>query len=1306
MVSSSYCYCSRSDILNSASEFCEYEGSFFPRKRLKLSDSYSDDRVCSSSDYGVHASSPAPCAERCSFYGSDHHTASESAAEMSRQSNGNGSDISHSGNVGGTVYQDTDCPGYAAATFVSGWMYVNAQGHMCGPYIQEQLYEGLSTGFLPDELPVYPIMNGNLMNPVPLKYFKLFPGHVATGFTYLSVGICSTSGGPPNCFSTCSSNVAAHRPQEGSASMSGLNYNGCGFDRSMSVFEAFKRIASNSTWVLVDVLFYCVFSFKFCIEEKLLHLLNETILFLPVACKCQSGDESCWLYDDDQGRRHGPHSLRELHSWHQYGYLQDSVMVYHSGGGFGPYTLSSVLNSWSSDTPGAPSMPSAKTRENSSLLRLIVEVSEEVCSQLHGGILKVARKVMLDEIISNIISEAFAMKKDLGLRKPGSIDQFGMISKNNCSPLGSDSGEAALSHSVADATCMTVETTSRKPTTAVKSVGSVENFWRTYIAVCRMIFDSCMQVTWNAVIHDSMSLHATAWRKTKRWYEHPMIAAATAENGALDEDNVGTVNPPSESLQLEKECAICDTDCPPGFESMMRGPDSCVASLTGSLTSSIGENPCKHECPLDTTQTYNEGQYILESVESVLHMAAKMSLVEYVRTSIDEVVAKLVCFKEPNSTNEDSVDSSIQVPCVIGCHSCSMHDVLGLESDVTETIMFDDSQSSSHPGKLLVQSSSNESGECRSTLAENAVEKLRLRMFTVLDEDEIHEPSPPGLEERFCTLCNTDNKKFRLSRSDESAEKIAIYVVMAICRQKLHDDVLREWKSLFADDAVYQSLTAWSTSKKYCESNFNEEGEGYTNNRKRDYPEALDASAKRSRSLHDRGAAEVPLVISKYTYSRKKIARKKFEFSSEKVASDDGGLQHKVMDKQQKPNCSGDLLKVAEVNSAVVKKKIGVTKCQKDRSLQTVAQNNLESDFRPNKIAGGRKVKKVARAIHDNVASVDDQLLSTERISSFMENTTKRAVDSCHCDVRSQKELGGDYTRKNSKCKHYAFNLVVLIISTEKSAIKQRHLIDDVRVGLPTKVSKVADGVGKQAVFRRATVANKNLKKLRASNSCPKSDGCARSAINGWEWHLWSQKASPAERACVRGHWHVYVQHPGSELNASQLLNTKGLSARTNRVKLRNLLAAADGADLLKATQLKARKKRLRFQRSKIHDWGLVALEPIEAEDFVIEYVGELIRPRISDIRERQYEKMGIGSSYLFRLDDGYVVDATKRGGIARFINHSCEPNCYTKVISVEGQKKIFIYAKRYIAAGEEITYNYKFPLEEKKIPCNCGSKR
>lgn len=60
------------------------------------------------------------------------------------------------------------------------------------------------------------------------------------------------------------------------------------------------------------------------------------------------------------------------------------------------------------------------------------------------------------------------------------------------------------------------------------------------------------------------------------------------------------------------------------------------------------------------------------------------------------------------------------------------------------------------------------------------------------------------------------------------------------------------------------------------------------------------------------------------------------------------------------------------------------------------------------------------------------------------------------------------------------------------------------------------------------------------------------------------------------------------------------------------------------------------------------------------------------------------------RLDEGYVVDATKQGGLARFINHSCEPNCYTKIILVDGRKKIGIYSRKSICEGEELFYDYK----------------
>ena len=57
----------------------------------------------------------------------------------------------------------------------------------------------------------------------------------------------------------------------------------------------------------------------------------------------------------------------------------------------------------------------------------------------------------------------------------------------------------------------------------------------------------------------------------------------------------------------------------------------------------------------------------------------------------------------------------------------------------------------------------------------------------------------------------------------------------------------------------------------------------------------------------------------------------------------------------------------------------------------------------------------------------------------------------------------------------------------------------------------------------------------------------------------------------------------------------------------------------------------------------------------VIEYVGEVVRQTIADEREKRYEAAGIGSSYLFRVDHDYIIDATHRGGLARFINHCCD---------------------------------------------------
>ncbi|KAH8289881.1 hypothetical protein KR054_003259 [Drosophila jambulina] len=163
--------------------------------------------------------------------------------------------------------------------------------------------------------------------------------------------------------------------------------------------------------------------------------------------------------------------------------------------------------------------------------------------------------------------------------------------------------------------------------------------------------------------------------------------------------------------------------------------------------------------------------------------------------------------------------------------------------------------------------------------------------------------------------------------------------------------------------------------------------------------------------------------------------------------------------------------------------------------------------------------------------------------------------------------------------------------------------------------------------------------------------------------------------------------------------------ARSNQRRLLTAFGSMGESELLKFNQLKFRKKQLKFAKSAIHDWGLFAMEPIAADEMVIEYVGQMIRPVVADLRETKYEAIGIGSSYLFRIDMETIIDATKCGNLARFINHSCNPNCYAKVITIESEKKIVIYSKQPIGINEEITYDYKFPLEDEKIPCLCGAQ-
>lgn len=217
----------------------------------------------------------------------------------------------------------------------------------------------------------------------------------------------------------------------------------------------------------------------------------------------------------------------------------------------------------------------------------------------------------------------------------------------------------------------------------------------------------------------------------------------------------------------------------------------------------------------------------------------------------------------------------------------------------------------------------------------------------------------------------------------------------------------------------------------------------------------------------------------------------------------------------------------------------------------------------------------------------------------------------------------------------------------------------------------------------------------------PNASGCARTEgakkiLNSEKskylpHHIKVQKARQEREANSKktGRDATMAANEAAKLAAEKLI-AKG-NSRANRATNRRYVAdlndqkktLGQDSDVFKFNQLKKRKKPVKFARSAIHNWGLYAMENINKDDMIIEYVGEEVRQQIAEIRENRYLKSGIGSSYLFRIDDNTVIDATKKGGIARFINHSCMPNCTAKIIKVEGSKRIVIYALRDIAMSK-----------------------
>ncbi|KAL5560222.1 hypothetical protein UlMin_036433 [Ulmus minor] len=121
--------------------------------------------------------------------------------------------------------------------------------------------------------------------------------------------------------------------------------------------------------------------------------------------------------------------------------------------------------------------------------------------------------------------------------------------------------------------------------------------------------------------------------------------------------------------------------------------------------------------------------------------------------------------------------------------------------------------------------------------------------------------------------------------------------------------------------------------------------------------------------------------------------------------------------------------------------------------------------------------------------------------------------------------------------------------------------------------------------------------------------------------------------------------------------------------------------------------------------WGLLADENIKAGQFIIEYCGEVISWKEAKRRSQAYEVQGLRDAFIISLNASESIDATKKGSLARFINHSCQPNCETRKWNVLGEIRVGIFAKQVIPIGAELGYNYNFEwYGGAKVRCLCGA--
>tara|TARA_Y100001980_G_C14213122_1_gene72020 strand:+ start:55 stop:537 length:483 start_codon:yes stop_codon:yes gene_type:complete len=135
-----------------------------------------------------------------------------------------------------------------------------------------------------------------------------------------------------------------------------------------------------------------------------------------------------------------------------------------------------------------------------------------------------------------------------------------------------------------------------------------------------------------------------------------------------------------------------------------------------------------------------------------------------------------------------------------------------------------------------------------------------------------------------------------------------------------------------------------------------------------------------------------------------------------------------------------------------------------------------------------------------------------------------------------------------------------------------------------------------------------------------------------------------------------------------------------------------------------------KLKKSKIHAYGVFAEKRIPKGTKIIEYIGEKVSRKEGDKRSEKRLKKHLhskttGSVYIFELNKHYDIDGSPNYNKAKYINHSCNPNCEVEIT----KNRIWIKSIKNIREGDELSYDYGFEFDEddyKDHKCKCGSKK